>query len=138
MVSGTPPTRPTIRPAQLGHTRRGLRWPVDETVLTVKDTSLEGVDVVTDFGEGQALDVRDSSLREVGVFGLAQNTPDLHGIRASGTVTIEDTLVKGGYAEGLEVLGGLAGERQPATARSRSASACAGSAHCGPDSCGCW
>jgi hypothetical protein len=97
--------------------RPALTGPVDTTVLTVKDTSLEGVDVVTDFGEGQALDVRDSSLREVRLFGLAQNAPDLHGIRASGTVTIEDSLVKGGYAEGLEVLGGLDDERDTVTAR---------------------
>jgi len=90
--------------------RPALTGPVSTTVLTIRDTSLEGVDIVTDFGEGQALDVSNSSLREVNLFGLAQNAPDLHGIRASGTVTIEDTLVKGGYAEGLEVLGDFAGD----------------------------
>jgi hypothetical protein len=87
--------------------RPALTGPGGDTVLTIKDTSLEDVDVVTDFGEGQALDVRDSSLRGVGVFGPAQDAPDLRGIRASGTVTIEDTLVKGGYAIGLSVIGGL-------------------------------
>lgn len=91
--------------------RPTLTGPVSETVLTIKDTSLEGVDIVTDFGEGQAIDVRNSGLRAVGVFGPAQNAPDVHGIRASGTVTIEDTLVTGGYEEGLSVENGIDDER---------------------------
>jgi hypothetical protein len=80
------------------------------TVLTVKDTTLEGVDIETDFGEGQALDAKDSALRGVNLLGPSSSAPDLRGIRATGAVTVEDTQVKGGYAVALSVTGGAISE----------------------------
>jgi hypothetical protein len=89
--------------------RPALTGPAAETVLALKDASLEGVDIVADFGEGQALQIQDSTMRGVNVLGPAFDAADTRGIRASGSVTIEDTLVKGGFEDSLSVFGGEGG-----------------------------
>ena len=87
--------------------RPAVNAPVGETVLTANDLSLDGVDVIADFGEGQALDIRDSALSRVNVIGPVAPANDTHGINAAGLVTITDTRVTGGFEHSLSVVGGL-------------------------------
>jgi hypothetical protein len=90
--------------------RPSLTAAVGDTILTASDIALEDVDVLAEFGEGQAMTIRNSSLSHVNVVGPAFDAPDVHGIRAEGPVTITDTRVTGGFEEGLSTFGALAGE----------------------------
>jgi hypothetical protein len=87
--------------------RPAVNAPVGETVLRASDLTLEDVDVIADFGEGQALDIQDSALSQVNIIGPVTPANDTHGIKATGLVTITDTRVTGGFEDSLSVHGGL-------------------------------
>jgi hypothetical protein len=95
--------------------RPSLAGPVGDTILTASDITLDGVDVLADFGEGTALDVGNSTLARVNVIGPATSAADTRGIRVQGGVAITDTRVTGGFDGCLVVAGGIATE--PVTAR---------------------
>jgi hypothetical protein len=89
--------------------RPSLTGPVGDTVLQLDGGSLQNLAIVTDYGEGQALNVGNATVKDVKVQGPSFIAPDLNGILAVGT-TLEDVEITGGYEPALTPAGGLAGQ----------------------------
>jgi hypothetical protein len=91
--------------------RPSLTGPVGDTVLSLRDGSIENLAIVTDFGDGVAASLASADAKDVKLVGPASVAPDLRGMEVHGPATLEDVEITGGYEPGLNVSGGELAER---------------------------